>query len=774
MTTIEIDEPLSPEWKQTACILCTANCGIEVRLDGRRFERIRGDKAHPKSAGYTCEKALRLDHYQNGRHRLTSPMRRRSDGSYEEVDWDTAIAEVAAGLAAVRDTHGGETIFFYGGGGQGNHLHGAHGLVGLMPALGAKYYSNAIAQEKTGELWVNEQFGTGPTTGDFAGAEVAMFVGKNPWQSHHIPEARRTLKAIAVDPARSLVVIDPRRTETAELADFFLQLRPGTDAWCLAAVLGVIVQDDLVDHAFLRDHSQGAETLLAALGDVPVAEFARRCGVPVELIEATARCIGTASSFSIMEDLGMEQAPHSTLSSYLEKLLWMVTGNFGKAGAMNAHSFFIDATQGFRVGSLPEATTPVLGAPIIWGLTPAALIADEILTDHPKRYRALVVESSNPAHSLPDSQRFREAMAALEFSVVIDVAMTETARCADYVLPGASQYEKWETTFWHFEFPHNVFHLRAPVLDPLPGTLPEAEIHARLVRALGVVDEAKLEPLREAAAKGLDHFGPAFFGLAMSNPRAGAARGLRHVRDPRTLPARRRPGGCGSVSAGPVLRPAPPRAAAASRHLRRGVGGRQRPVRGHPLQPFGRDLHSGRLRGHLGLHRSARSSLQRGDPRAPRRAGNPRHRGARRRLRRLPVRAVGRGAPIVHRQHHLPRPGLAEEGFRRLPAHQPDRRRTPRAGGRRPGPGRHRGRRGGSRGRDQPDDAAGPHLAAQRPGPRHGRRGRADPPHRGRPQRSHAFRPTRLAGRHPVAQERPGPGRSSQLTMTMAPGMPGP
>src|SRR5256885_15457826 len=113
------------DWQRTACILCSINCGIEVRRggeDGRRFERIRGDKAHPASGGYTCQKALRLDHYQNGRHRLTSPLRRRPDGTYEEIDWDTAIAEVAAGLQGVIDRHGGETILYYGGGGPGDPL----------------------------------------------------------------------------------------------------------------------------------------------------------------------------------------------------------------------------------------------------------------------------------------------------------------------------------------------------------------------------------------------------------------------------------------------------------------------------------------------------------------------------------------------------------------------------------------------------------------------------------------------------------------------------
>src|SRR3954453_14305683 len=99
---------MEPEWQQTACILCECNCGIEVQLDGRRLEGIRGDKAHPGSKGYTCNKAMRLDHYQNGGRRLTSPLPRRAAGSHEEIGWDTAVAEIAQRLSAVRDEHGGE------------------------------------------------------------------------------------------------------------------------------------------------------------------------------------------------------------------------------------------------------------------------------------------------------------------------------------------------------------------------------------------------------------------------------------------------------------------------------------------------------------------------------------------------------------------------------------------------------------------------------------------------------------------------------------------
>ncbi|MGW0551790.1 molybdopterin-dependent oxidoreductase [Streptomyces altiplanensis] len=109
-------------WHKSACILCENNCGIQIQTDGRRFAKIRGDKEHVATAGYTCNKALRLDHYQNGGVRLTTPLRREADGTFTPIDWDTAIREIVARLKTVRDTHGGESIFFYGGGGQGNHL----------------------------------------------------------------------------------------------------------------------------------------------------------------------------------------------------------------------------------------------------------------------------------------------------------------------------------------------------------------------------------------------------------------------------------------------------------------------------------------------------------------------------------------------------------------------------------------------------------------------------------------------------------------------------
>ena len=507
---------MSDEWRQTACILCSINCGLEVRLDDRHIARVRGDRAHPASRGYTCEKAQRLDHYQNDRHRLTTPLRRRRDGTFEPIAWDTAICEVAERLVHVRDTYGGSTIFYYGGGGQGNHLGGAYGSA-TRRALGAIYSSNALAQEKTGEFWVDGQLYGRPrchTTGDFERAEVAMFVGKNPWQSHGFPRARATLREIAADPKRALIVVDPRRTETAELADWHLQVRPGTDAFCLSAILGVLVQDGLVDDAFLRDRTSNGEPLFRALRDVPVAEHCARTGVAEEVVRTVAARIARASSVSIFEDLGIQQAPHSTLNSYLEKLIYLLTGNFARPGAMNIHTRMAGLGGGKEAGR----ASPVGGHRIITGLIPCNVIPDEILTDHPQRFRAMIVESANPAHSLADSRRMREALDALECVVAIDVALTETARHAHYVLPAASQFEKWEATFFTLEFPENVFQLRAPLFPALPGTLPEPEIHRRLVRAVGALTDEALAPLHAAAAEGRTAYAGAFLRFTAERP----------------------------------------------------------------------------------------------------------------------------------------------------------------------------------------------------------------------------------------------------------------
>ncbi|GAA1463368.1 molybdopterin-dependent oxidoreductase [Williamsia maris] len=577
------DEQPTPKWQKTACILCECNCGLEVLVKDGSLTKIRGDKDHPASQGYSCEKPLRLDRYQNGAHRIDTPLRRRTDGTYEQISWDIALDEIAERLAAVRDTHGGERIFFYGGGGQGNHLGGAYGRA-LFNAVGAKYMSNALAQEKTSEAYVDQQLYGSHTSGDFEKTEVAVFVGKNPWQSHGVARARPTLKEMARDPQRSIIVIDPRKSETAAMADHHLQIKPGTDVWCLGALDATLVQENLIDSQWLTAHAVGVEEVLELFRKIDIADYARRCGVAEESIRSAARRIGRATSVATYEDLGVQQSPNSTVSSYLQKMLWILTGSFAKPGGMHIHSWVfplagpwfpierestvpLDRTRrvvglmSMRYGAAAmravfsrldgekasgriaeriarrtlkaffasvavpaadpiarlvgngtqEGFTPVTGARIIGGLIPANSIADEILTDHPDRLRALWIDSSNPLHSLADSNRFRRAMRSLDVSVVVDVALTETARAADYVLPAASQFEKYEASLFTLHFPHNTFQMRRPLMSPMPGTRSEPEIYAALIDRLHLVDSTVISALTAAAKVGRSAYSLALF-----------------------------------------------------------------------------------------------------------------------------------------------------------------------------------------------------------------------------------------------------------------------
>lgn len=519
----------SQEWLKTACILCHTNCGLAVQLDetGRRITRVKGDKEHPASKGYTCNKALQIDYYQNGRDRLTSPLRRKDDGTFEAIDWETAVKEVAEKFVAIRDAHGGDKILYYGGGAQGNHLPGMASM-GFRQVLGNKYRSNALAQEKTGLAWVNDRMFGAYYHGNFEKCEVAVFVGKNPWHSHGIQRARLILKQLSKDESRTLIVIDPKRTETAELADIHLQVKPGTDAWALSAMIATMVQEDLINNEFLKDHAQNTAQALDLFHQIDVDEYSSIAGLDADLVREAARRMATASSMSLYEDLGVEMAPNSTLCSYLNGLLITVTGNFANEGGANipSHMISLFSKTSETISENGEEAdirrTPVTGERILADLVPCNILPDEILTDHPDRFRAVLVEASNPLHSLADSPRMREAFDALELVVVVDVAMTETARHADYVLPACSQFEKAEATFFNFEFPENYFHLRRPLMKPLAGTLTEAEIHARLLEATGAICEDDFVDLAIAVKEDRENFAVTFMKAMQESPKVGA------------------------------------------------------------------------------------------------------------------------------------------------------------------------------------------------------------------------------------------------------------
>lgn len=494
---------------KTACILCSQNCGIIIEQDeAGNFEKIIGDKDHPVSEGYLCQKATRLNYYQH-QVRLTSPLRKKTDGTFEEISWETAIKEIAAKLVKIRDTHGGTSIAFAGGGGQGNHMGGVYGAM-LRAACESPYFYSALAQEKTGNFWVNGfLFGRQNTNycEAVSTADYVMIIGANPVQAHGIPKARPTINEVSRNPNKTFVVVDPRRSETAKKADIFLQVKPGKDAYLLAALLGYIIQNNLEDSDFIAQRTVGFDAIKPHFEKVPINEYALICGVDESLIKEVASGIAAAKTFALRSDLGIEQSHNSTLNAYLARLLFLVTGNFGKEGTNCLHTAFfplIGHSKEPEQGGISTQVTKMKG---IAKLFPPNILPLEINTDHPKRLRALIVDSANPATNYANATEQRKAIEMLELSVVIDVALTETAQVAQYVLPAQSQFEKMEATFFNLEFPENAFHLRHPISKPLPNTLDEPEIYHRLVTAMGELPESF--PILEKVAK-LDRRFPSF------------------------------------------------------------------------------------------------------------------------------------------------------------------------------------------------------------------------------------------------------------------------
>src|SRR5215471_15402549 len=508
----------SADWKKTACNLCYVNCGLEVLVEDDRIAKVRGDRDNPKSQGYLCNKAARIPFYAHHRDRLTSPLRRRGDGGFDAIDWDTAIAEIAARLRDLVERHGGKSLALYGGGGQGNHAGGAY-ATGFLRALGSRHVFNALSQEKTGDFWVNgHMFGsqTCHTAEDVHHCDLLFVIGANPWIAHGFPNARDHLNQIRKDPARKLIVIDPRRTETADMADLHLAVRPGADAYLLGAIIATLVRRDALDHDFIAQHTIGFAEVKDALLRIPVTEWAAAADIPLDQIERCADMIEAAKAMTVRVELGIQQGVNSTLNSYLEKLLIMLTGSFGRKGTNQLHSWLVPLW-----GNSPNQRFAAADIEVIGGLLPPNLFPDAVLSDHADRLHAVWIDSSNPANTAANTAEVEKALRALDFVVVVDVAMTETARLAHYVLPASSQYEKTEFTLFNFEFPTNYFHVRASVVPPLEGTLPEPEIYTRLARALGLLPgDNALAPLREAASHSRAAFAGALRGFMAANPQA--------------------------------------------------------------------------------------------------------------------------------------------------------------------------------------------------------------------------------------------------------------
>ncbi len=484
--------PLNGRDLATVCVLCSHNCGIRVDVEDGRIAAIRADDSNPISRGYMCNKAVTCDRYAHHAQRLHHPLRRRSDGTFEEISWEVAISEIAARLEQLRQEHGGRSIAVVGVGGQANHMDAGY-ATSFMRAVGTRRLFNAYAQEKTQHHLVDQWMLDCPPSvslhPDLDHASYVLVMGTNPRISNRGHNPTETFKALGKNADCTVVVVDPRDTETTRGADRHLRVRPGGDVFLLIGMAAAIVQNELYDAAFIASSTTGYDQLRDILGRVDVEEMARRSGLEVARIMEEARALATAPSGAIMYDLGVEQTPYSTLISYLIRLNLALTDNLGRRGG----DVFVES---FFPPPPPTAEPPeralVSGIAGIRALGPIpmfspTLLPEEVLNDHPERIRAVIVEGANPMLSYSDTNAWRAAFDALDLLVVIEPAFSETARLADYVLPTPVGYEKWEIALFPKRHPQIDAQLRPPVLPAPEEALPEPEIYTRLGEAMGVI-----------------------------------------------------------------------------------------------------------------------------------------------------------------------------------------------------------------------------------------------------------------------------------------------
>ncbi len=507
------------EWKKTGCVLCAQNCGLEVMVENNRIVKVRGDRSNGKSQGYLCRKGMNIANFQHNADRLKYPLKRVGSG-FARISWEQAIDEIAEKLKTVVDSHGPRSFAFMGGGGQGSHFEAAFALR-LLRGLGSQYHYSALAQEFSGYFWVNgrtfgrQSFHDVP---DVAETELLLVIGWNGMQSHQIPQAPKELQRLARDPDKLLIVVDPRKSETAKIADLHLPIRPGTDALLLRVMIAIILRNGWENREYLAAHTSAFDRVRSLFLDFDAEAAVKVCELDFGRVTEVSRLFATRKS-SLRYDLGIFMNRHSAVSSYLATILLAICGRIGTRGG-NVFPGHLMPLGGHSDESNPKTWHAVASglAPVLGTFSPN-IMPEEIMTDHPDRLRAVIVSGSNPLRSYADTQAYEEAFKRLDLLVTVEVAMTETAAMSDYVLPIRSGYESHDGTFFAVTYPEVYFQMRQPVVEPEGEPLESGEIYLRLADRLGIVPPIP-ESLHQAAAAGTAPFGKALMQYAMTEPAA--------------------------------------------------------------------------------------------------------------------------------------------------------------------------------------------------------------------------------------------------------------
>lgn len=504
---------------KSSCVLCAQNCGLEVEVENNRIVKVRGDKSNPRSEGYVCRKGLNIAFHQHHADRLLYPLKREGN-AFVRISWEQAIGEIGDKLKAIVEKHGPRSFAYMGAGGQGCHFQSPFGMR-LMRAIGSQYHYSALSQEFAGDFWVcgrmygRQYIHDGP---DVEKTDLLIAVGWNGMQSHQIPQAPRHLQRIARDPDKLLVVIDPRRSETAQIANLHLPVRVGADALLLKAMISLILDRGWENKEYMAKCTSGWEKIRSHFEGFDYVQAIRTCHLDYETVEKVCNLFAHRNS-SMRHDLGIYMNRHSALSSYLINIMKAICGRLGVRGGNVFPGHFVP--MGSHTDERDERVwrTVATNSFPVCGSYPPNVMPEEILTDHPERLRAVYVCAANPLRSYADTTAYEEAFSRLDLLVTAEIAMTETAALSHYVLPARTGYESWDGTFFPLTFPGIFFQMRRPVVEPEGEQLELGEIHLRLADRMGFIPPIPVE-LYEAAKADRVTFGQALMKYISENPKA--------------------------------------------------------------------------------------------------------------------------------------------------------------------------------------------------------------------------------------------------------------
>jgi anaerobic selenocysteine-containing dehydrogenase len=474
------------------CPLCEATCGLEITVRDGRVHRIRGDRENPFSQGFICPKGSVLQHLHEDPDRLRRPLLRRGDDPatavYEQVDWDEAFAEVERRLVPIIERHGRDAVALYLGNPSAHTLAGVLYNRPLVKALGSRnIFSASTVDQMPKHVSSGLLFG-GPLlipVPDLDRTDHLLMLGANPLESNGslctAPDFPGRLARIRRRGGK-VVVVDPRRSRTAEEADEHVPIRPGADAHLLLAMANVLLTEGLADPGRLQAFTTGLDRIGELLAPITPETVTAVCGVDPTTIRRLARELAAAPTAAVYGRIGTHTAAFGTLAAWAVDVLNILTGNLDRPGgamfATPAHERPRPAGpgRGYRTG---RHRSRVKGLPEVNGELPVATLADEIETTGEGQVRALITVAGNPVVSTPDAARLDRALASLELMVSVDIYRNETTRHAHVILPPPSALERSECHLAFFGLAvRNFVQWAPPLFEPAgPG---EHEIIAKL------------------------------------------------------------------------------------------------------------------------------------------------------------------------------------------------------------------------------------------------------------------------------------------------------